>query len=428
MSPTPSAILTDALASFNKAANIALTTAQEQSRKDVTQATTDTREARRERDEAVKALNVCRLEEQAWKQEAGVWKAAADQAELTIKHHLETIAQLRQEATQWKNQCLRLEESSRQEAISWKEQFLRVEQERYKLAQRVDELISDQLSGAQTHVSATPFTPMVRYSTMGDLSVSTRLHQPPALDSPNISDIEELPPSKSTSSKSRPSSSTTRVHQGIITQLPTPTSENQRVARQRAAQEPPTSARASGTANGERQVLIRRVKAIVEIPVKEESVDGEVSEQAISASSSTSASTSSAPVSKTAKAAARAPAENNKAATRVKRKMPPKRTYVEIDEDEESAEEGEESEASRRSGADFAQAESDDDDELLMGVEENRKEVYGIKRIGKPSAPPKTPIPPKTPSRAPTSNGKKRKVAPSTTDRKKSRTAAKSRA
>ena len=62
-----------------------------------------------------------------------------------INHHLETIAQLRQEAAQWKNQCLRLEETSRQEATSWKEQFLRVEQERSKLAQRVEELVAEQL-------------------------------------------------------------------------------------------------------------------------------------------------------------------------------------------------------------------------------------------------------------------------------------------
>lgn len=66
-----------------------------------------------------------------------------------IDHHIETIAQLRQEATQWKNQCLRLEETSRQEAVSWKEQFLRVEQERAKLAERVEELLAEQLSSVR---------------------------------------------------------------------------------------------------------------------------------------------------------------------------------------------------------------------------------------------------------------------------------------
>ena len=62
-----------------------------------------------------------------------------------MNHHLETIAQLRQEAAQWKDQCLRLEETSRQEATSWKEQFLRADQERSKLAQRVEELVAEQL-------------------------------------------------------------------------------------------------------------------------------------------------------------------------------------------------------------------------------------------------------------------------------------------
>jgi hypothetical protein len=74
---------------------------------------------------------------------------------MQIKHHAETIAQLRYESEQWKQQCLRLEDTSRQEATSWKEQFLRVEQERYKLATRVDELIGEQLSVRSTLVSWT---------------------------------------------------------------------------------------------------------------------------------------------------------------------------------------------------------------------------------------------------------------------------------
>lgn len=48
------------------------------------------------------------------------------------------VSQLRQEATQWKEQCLRLEETS----SSWKEQFVRVEQERLKLSEQLDKLIS----------------------------------------------------------------------------------------------------------------------------------------------------------------------------------------------------------------------------------------------------------------------------------------------
>ncbi|KIK95166.1 hypothetical protein PAXRUDRAFT_402114 [Paxillus rubicundulus Ve08.2h10] len=401
MSPTPSAILTDALASFNKAATLAFTTAQEQARKDVTQAATETREARRERDEAVKALHTCRLAEQAWKQEAGVWKAAADQAELTVKHHLETIAQVRQEATQWKNQCLRLEETSRQEAISWKEQFIRVEKERCKLAQRVEEHVAEQLTGAQSHVSSTPYTPMMGYSAMGDLSASARLLQ--SL-SPSV---EELPPSKSTSSKSKPSS-TARPRQGHNVHLPTPISEHQRRARQRAVQDPSSAfaPRTDATANGERQVLIRRVQAVVEIPVKEESVEREVSEPV--ASTSASASTSSASVPAPASKASKAPTrttELSKAATRIKRKAPRKRVYVEIDDEDQPEADDNASEASQKSSAESGLSDSEGDDELLMGVEDNRKEVYGTKRVPKPA------VHSKTPSRPPASTGKKRKVA-----------------
>lgn len=62
------------------------------------------------------------------------------------KHQVETISQLRQEARQWKDQCLRLEESSRREAQDWKEQFLRVEQERRNLLSRIDELVAEKLA------------------------------------------------------------------------------------------------------------------------------------------------------------------------------------------------------------------------------------------------------------------------------------------
>lgn len=56
------------------------------------------------------------------------------------------IAQLREEANQWKGQLLRYEETARREAQDWKEQFLRAEQERIQLAARLDELVTDQLT------------------------------------------------------------------------------------------------------------------------------------------------------------------------------------------------------------------------------------------------------------------------------------------
>ena len=53
------------------------------------------------------------------------------------RHQAELITQLRQEAQQWKDQCLRLEESLRGEIKSWKDQFLRVDAERTRLLDQV---------------------------------------------------------------------------------------------------------------------------------------------------------------------------------------------------------------------------------------------------------------------------------------------------
>lgn len=64
---------------------------------------------------------------------------------MQMKHQAETIAQLREEVTQWKSQLSRLEETSRREVQDWKEQYLRAEQERSRLSARVDELIAEQL-------------------------------------------------------------------------------------------------------------------------------------------------------------------------------------------------------------------------------------------------------------------------------------------
>ncbi|KAH0832029.1 hypothetical protein J3R83DRAFT_12935 [Lanmaoa asiatica] len=383
MSKTPPTLLSDALTSFNKAATLAFTAAQDQARKDLTQATTDAREARRERDEAVNALHASRLEEQAWRQEAGAWKSAVREFSC-INHHLETIAQLRQEASQWKNQCLRLEETSRQEAISWKDQFLRVEQERSKLSQRVEELVAEQLnSSGHAQVATAPYTPMARYTAIGDLSASARLQRASALD---YSSPQEHPPSKSTSSVSKTTSNTNRTRLGPILQLPTPLSENQRSARQRDTQEtaPPTF-QPGLSSNSTRQILIRRVQAVVEVPVKEESVDREIvgSDTRVSTSTSniasTSTSVSSAP--KTSKALPRT-TEPGKPNPRIQRKASAKRTYVEIDDEESERDDA--SKDPKQSDAEEYEPVSDGDDELLMGIETNRKEVYGMKRVPKP--------------------------------------------
>ncbi|KAG2112207.1 uncharacterized protein F5147DRAFT_684272 [Suillus discolor] len=436
----PSVILTDALASLNKAVNIAFTNIQDQTRQEVTQASTEAREARRERDEAIKALHELRLEEQAWKQEAGVRQSAVEQAELTIKHHAETIAQLRYESEQWKQQCLRLEDTSRQEATSWKEQFLRVEQERYKLATRVDELIEEQLSHTvQTHASITPFKTMLRYpNTTASTSISD----------PSASTRHRFPPYTSELPDESISASSSRAPKPISTQqLPTPISANRR---------------ASGDKS--KQYLIRRVQAVIEVPVKEESVEDTISDEAPSASSSSASSRSgltstvpgssklnsaissktipkpSKPTSAPSKAGqgtnkvfsitSKSASLNNKptsaastksapppsksaarpskptlsgagnkppsnpstsipsSSSRPARKISTKRQYIEIDEDEDR--ENKISEQSKSGSDATAEDEVDsseeEEDELTLGAEENRREVYGTKRIAATSS------------------------------------------
>ena len=209
---------------------------------------------------------------------------------------------------------------------------------------------------------------MVRYSAIGDLSASTRL-QRSALDSSSPS-LSERPPKSAAPSTSKKSSGTNRTRPGLILQLPTPTSEHQRSARQRAIQEPESSTAHPGSiSNGTRHVLVRRVQAVVEVPVKEESVDREVVglEKHISTSTSITPSTSaSTSTSKTPNVPPRT-TELSNATTRIKRKASAKRTYVEIDDDESEGEDA--AHHSKQSDADEYQSVSDGDDELLMGIE-----------------------------------------------------------
>ncbi|EGN98334.1 hypothetical protein SERLA73DRAFT_183281 [Serpula lacrymans var. lacrymans S7.3] len=385
-SSPPSIILTDALASFTKAANLAFATVQDQARVEVAKVSTETREARRERDDALKALHASRSDEQVWKEEAGAWKTAAEQADMTVKHQTETIAQLRHEATQWKNQCLRLEETSRQEAISWKEQFLRVEQERCKLSLRVDELISEQLN-YQTSTPSLPFTPKVRY-TDTNMSISSRSHHLSnyASASPASQDMPSTSSAKSQTDSQRPSSLMDKPLAAArdrapgkfaITQLPTPVSEHQRNIRQKVGKgktfsvEIPSRGEpqhnGDGDTPGSRTTFIRRVKAVVQIPVKEESFDGNVSDPSPSASTS-----SSAPA-----VNLEAPPSRSARQTRTK-----KRTRKAVQDEIESQSEIEEVENSQSSGDGHSLAEdSDDEDELMMCPENNDQEMYGVQHI-----------------------------------------------
>lgn len=72
-------------------------------------------------------------------------------------HQAELVNQLRQEAQQWKDQCLRLEETLRGEIKAWKDQFLRVDAEHSRL-------LNQQLSVPSSQVRP-PRTPFIFRST-----------------------------------------------------------------------------------------------------------------------------------------------------------------------------------------------------------------------------------------------------------------------
>ncbi|KAF8908863.1 hypothetical protein CPB84DRAFT_1766175 [Gymnopilus junonius] len=208
----PSAMLAESLSDFSRAAYQAFSEVEAQARMEVARSVAETREARTERDNAVRELHLCQLEVQSCKQEAAASKAALAQAELTIGHQaetlasqLETIAQLRREVTQWKDQ-----------SRNWQEHFLRVEQERCTQASRIDELVVERLQypSSRPSVLFTPKAPKYNNGINSAPSTSSKhLHsptQPPpynpaALPSPTDLDpvVDTVPGQASNSSQKK---------------------------------------------------------------------------------------------------------------------------------------------------------------------------------------------------------------------------------
>lgn len=56
--------------------NYKFAVAENEARVEASRVATEAREVRRERDEALRALHDMQLEEQTWKQEVAIWKAA----------------------------------------------------------------------------------------------------------------------------------------------------------------------------------------------------------------------------------------------------------------------------------------------------------------------------------------------------------------
>ncbi|TFK40536.1 hypothetical protein BDQ12DRAFT_664282 [Crucibulum laeve] len=370
----PSALLADALAAVSKTAYQAFADIETQARSEVTRAVAETREARNERDKAVKELHTTQLEWQAWKQETAACKASLQQAELTIVHQTENIAQLKRELSQWKDQ-----------SRNWQEHFLRVEQERCALSSRMEELVSERLQWPRSAVSSgVPFTPKQRYTDLissAPSSTTTKRAsipsptQPPSYKSaagPSGSGVDSrsqsphpAQPSTVTSSKqSKTKPKTSLTGRGELP--PYKATEVSRVAKEESTsvsqsprkQKPlprsPVRALRPDPPTITRSTVVRRVHAVVH--VKQEGSDSEsVKEEE--------------------------PEEEEVVRTSRRRS----RKIVE-DEEEES-----------HDALDALADDDEEDDELMMGAEDH-EEVYGYASadpVIPPSRPKGTPLPPK---------------------------------
>ncbi|KAI0338988.1 hypothetical protein BDW22DRAFT_1487354 [Trametopsis cervina] len=359
---TPSAMLAEAVNSFTKAASLAFAAAEEQTKTELNQINEELLTMRRERDKNVKAMSRTQLQEKEWERHGELLQTSLEKSELTIKHQTETINQLRDEVTQWKNQLARLEETSRREIQDWKEQYLRAEQERSRLSSRIDELVAEQLQNANRQSVS-------RASTYILAEAMDARRQPPTMRKPRPSlpsDIEDMIPS-SHKRKAKPQSATDRErtyvdaqpHKDVSRSIPIRSPKKRPLAedslstrltspKKASSNKADLIARASASRvdhhaiQQPRQQLIRRVHAVVEVPVKEEVYSDE--EVALASDGSDWQ-----------------PAKDSSARRR-RRSSVKSKPYVEIDEDEDLVED-------------------DEDDQLLIGAEDNPSEIYGTQRV-----------------------------------------------
>ncbi|CAL1712707.1 unnamed protein product [Somion occarium] len=365
------AVLADALSNFSKAANIALAAVEDHARKQVDQANVGLEEARRERDEAIEELRAIQRREVDW-------ESNAKSSGLTIKHQAESIARLTEEAQLWKNQLLRLEETFRREIQDWKEQYLRAEQERSRLSARIEELVSEQLLN-RPHSSKDKLLEIIdpSSSTLKRSSTTSAL----ALSQAPLDDTEIA----NVSRKSQPRS--TKPANGIL--------DNGRHATEPSSstlyQDDLTPSRQSSTSR--RSVVssrvIRRVHAVVEVPIKEED-DADntayLSEGARSVGQVHNSNISTAPTTARRKSvtgtaangrqtnSATTPKARRKSTSQPKGKQPARYTVDESsaseDNDEDEDDDGSEYEPLPVQSRSGLVAADDEDDDLLLGSQE----------------------------------------------------------
>ncbi|EIM86027.1 uncharacterized protein STEHIDRAFT_169037 [Stereum hirsutum FP-91666 SS1] len=419
----PSVILAEAIKSISHATTTALRTYEQGARAQIAQAQEEIRQLRHERDQAVTEVHVCRQQEQTWQQEILKWKAAIDQAEVANSHQIELIEQIRREAQQWKDQYLRLEESSRQEAQGWKDQYTRVEQDRARLSGRLEQLVTDQ----HNHMSTTPYAPKPNGASAINPPTTTTFTKRASTSSvaPSLlASTSTLPPQ--TPSTRRPRSST--VQEPKYTIPPSAPSAPAQVT----APIPATSGQPLVQSR-----VIRRVHAVINIPVKEEDEDeddGHPSTQtqprprqptSPKKRPTSRVSNASASRSLTGRARKQQPVSESGSEDEEEYDEQDYEDDGEVDEDADAdgdyvepraAKSGIRRKKTSLAGARTGRLAEDEEDELAMGAEDNHGEVYGHLNVGPPRGRPRnktTSAPAPTAPTATPSSANKRKQRPS---------------
>ncbi|KAF8627458.1 hypothetical protein AX17_006271 [Amanita inopinata Kibby_2008] len=268
----PTASLADSINSFSKSALRTLKDLENQ----LAQAVAEARQARTERDSAVKLTHASQLETEAQKQDVLTYKSSLMQAELTIEHQTDLITQLHREVNHWKEQ-----------ARNWQEHFTRVEQERCSLSTRLDELVTGHFQGNASIV--VPVTAKHIYTDIDSSISSTTTKQTPSAhhaaqnehvakstNHTSLSQPDEkspLPPRKALDTPDAPklkSKSTTSRKQKIQTTTPAQSTN----PRKSAARPSAVNAPQQNLAPEHRTThLVRRVQAIIQVKSEDEEQD-----------------------------------------------------------------------------------------------------------------------------------------------------------
>ncbi|KAA1469922.1 hypothetical protein DENSPDRAFT_835613 [Dentipellis sp. KUC8613] len=387
MAAEPSVALAEALKSITHATLNALRAYEQGSRSQATQLEDELSRVRRERDDAVADMYESRQKEQAWKQEIEKWKVSSEKLEIGNSHLADLVAQLRDEAQQWKDQCLRLEETSRQEIQDWKEQFLRVDAERMRLTSRMDHLASD--NQLKPPLKTTPFTPRIKHSSTADPMIAS--------SSTKRASTYAASPGKLIRPTSNAGEPSTRM----------PSARKPRQSQPLPYPQEPVPKRSSTTSAVPVQTrVVRRVQALIEVPVKEEEDEsGEMeAEEGVEVASYTSGSVA-----------------GNGRKGRSSRSRTSRRIVSDEDESYHGSDEEEYGEpdpyvprkastAGKRRRMDHPADE--EDDELMMGVEDDASDVYGAQRVVSAPGRSKPTNTPNGKANGATPTTRKRKVAP----------------